>query len=378
MTKNIIAAVVLIVLGVAALLILRESLPDEEQTKTMAVLKSVDPGQLDTIRIVRTDGQGETAKREKIVLKKQGETWRMIEPVDYSIIPSAAQRMTKALEELKLIDVISENKDKHSTFKVDDKEGIEVTALKGTTELAHFIVGSTQRSITFVRLPGKDQVYRAQKAFRFAFDRSVKVLREKSVFKTDSKSVTKLTIVNGESELTLAKGEGPDGKFAPINGEINNFDEAKASSLTNYFTNLSTREFVDEVLSDEKTGLGTGSVSIQVEATRDGEPVTATLWIGNDEQSTTYVKTSEQKQVFRIPASTAKQLRVTADDFARSDEEMEAAAKRASEATAQAPMGAQPPPGSQMIDVGADGKIPPELMKQIQAQLAAKQAAAQK
>lgn len=378
MVKNVVAIAVLVILGAVALIVFTGRSSDEPK-ETAAAIAPVPADKLDTIRIRRYEGAEDKAVLEDLTLKKKDGVWRMVAPVDYPITEGSTKRMEEALEGLKVIDIISENKDNHGSLEVDDRHGIEVTALGGEKELAHLIIGKSKSGMTFARIPGKDEVYRIQGYHRTAFNKSVQSLRDKAVTDLELENINKVTFANPGGELVLARsGEGAEATVAPEAVEIQNFDETKAKSLVRSAIKLSARAFVDEDLPVEKTGLGEDAAKFVIETASSGEAGPVTVWLGNDleEENQTYVKTSNSSQLFLVSKSQAEKLRTAKkEDFARTDEEVakeEERKKKAAEAAAQ--RGSQPPA---MAGMPGTQQIPPDVMKKIQEQMAAQKKAPQ-
>jgi hypothetical protein len=362
--KNVIALGILVVLGVVALLVFRER-PAEDKAKLDDVIKPVSLDKLDTIKIRRQEGTGDEKKEETYTLKKTGDAWRMVEPVDYAVVSSSVDSMTKALSELKIVDVISEKAANHEKFKVDDKEGVEVTALSGNETLAHLILGSSRNGFTFARVPKKDPVYRLKGSMSFFFNKAGRMLREKEILKLDMKDLKQVTFEKGEEKLTFAR-EGEEGSdvIKPVGVEIKNFDESKAKGVVRSLTSLNTIDFQDEPLPDEKTGLGEDAVKVVIEYTKDDKPVESTLLVGakDEEKKKTYAKLADNQQVFLISDYTANRLKFQASDYAKTDEEVAKAKKAEEEAKARA---ASAPPGGPMGGPPGQFKVTPEMMKQL-------------
>jgi len=378
MRKLIIAIGVLVVLGVIALLVFRET-PDEEQQAVEKVLEPVPLDRLDRIEINRHEGSGESLREEQIAFAKQGGEWRMVAPVDYAINPRSLERMEEALGELRVVDAIAENKDKHHVLEVDDELGVEVKALAGKEVLAHFIVGVTRYNMTYVRLPGKDTVYRIKGSHRPTFNKSVKNLRDKTVLQLDRDSVSKVTFANSNGELTFERvtegeGEKAEVSYRPVGVEIKNFNARKATSIAKSLTGLSARDFVDEDPGVETTGLGPDAPRVVIEAELDGKPGSFTLWLGaeNEKERQTYVKTSLANQIFLVSSHQVKRFVAKADDFARTDDEVvkdeEAQKKQEEHRAAHEAAGGPLPPG--MGGQPGQQQIPPDIMKKIQEQMA--------
>ncbi len=380
MGKNLIAVIILVILVVFALLVFRDK-PSQEKELAKAAITAVPAGELDTIHMVRREKKDEKKVVEKITLKKKAGSWRMTAPVDYAVVESMVTRMADALADIKVVDIISKNKDNHDSFQVGEEAGIEVKASAGEKELAHFVVGKSKGGMTFVRKMGEDAVYRIQGYHRGTFDRSTKTLRDKTVLKRDVGSVKKVTFTNEKGGLVLEKsGEGEDAKLGPAGAEIKNFDQSKADGMVQALVSLTTREFVDEQLQGGETGLTESAASAVVEVEGSGKTDAVTVWLGKEIEKTkkTYVKTSESNQVFLVSSSTANRFKVGPDDFSRTDKQMKEEEEKKKAAAANPP---QMPPGMMgmgggMGGMGGNQQIPPDLMKKIQEQMAkqAKQA----
>jgi hypothetical protein len=385
MKRNIIAIAVLAALGVAAFLVLREP-PDRERQAARAAIGAVPAERLDRVEIRRNEGSGATLREESIVLVRKDGAWRMEQPVDYALNPTSAERMVEGLAGLKVVDLVAENKAKHHVLEVDDELGVEVKALAGGEVLAHFIVGVSRNNMTYVRLPGKDEVYRIAGSHRATFNKSAKNLRDKTILKFDDDSVSRIAFANAAGELVLERrGEGAAAAFVPVGVEIRNFDERKAGSIAKMLTSLAARDFVDGQPPAEETGLSAEGTRVVFDAKKDGNPVQVTLWLGRETEQdrNTHLKTSlTGEQVFLVSSHMVKRLEAKADDFARTDEELakeEERRKKAEEVKAAgghehgvpglgpgAPQGMMPPamggqPGGQ--------QIPPEVMEKIRKQM---------
>ena len=84
-----------------------------------------------------------------------------------------------------------------------------------------------------------------------------------------------------------------------------------------------------------------------------------------EEDKKTYVKTSESDQIFLVTKSKVDRLRIEADDFARTDEEVAKEEERRKKAAENPPPAMSGTPGTQ--------QIPPDVMRKIQAQMANQQ-----
>ncbi len=322
--KNLIALGVLLVLGITAFLLFQEK-PNVEQKKAEQAIKPLDAEKIDEVRIKRLEGIGDNKKEESYTIKKKDGKWRMTAPVDYQVVESSVETMTKSLSDLSVIDIISENPSAHDKFDVDDKKGIDMTALSGGQELLHILIGGSGNGVTYVRFPGKNEVYRMQGSFRFNFDRSTKSLRDKTIIKTEVEGVKTATFGQGPNALVLEKiGEGKELSVKPVGKEIKNFDAPKATGVLRTLVNLNALDFADGDLSEEILGFtGPEAFTVFVDAEEEGKPYQATLTLGNkfEDKAQVYVKSSLSDQVFIIAEYTANRLRAKAEDFVKAEEE---------------------------------------------------------
>ncbi len=385
MIRNIVAVGVLVVLGVAAFLVFRET-PDAGKQKLDELIEPVAAGVLDRIEITRHEGSGDSLREEKIVLEREGEDWRMKQPVDYAVNPTSVERMVEALTGLDAVDAISENPDKHHVLEVDDELGIEVEALGAGETLADLIVGVNRNNMTYVRLPGGDTVYRITGSHRPTFNKSAKNLRDKKVLDLDDDSVARIEFYNEHGELVLERrgeGEGEEAELVPLDPEteIENFDQRHAKSIARTLTGLSARDFADGDPPVSETGLGEDAARVVFEAEKDGEPIEITVRIGKEKDRKRYLTTSLSDQVFLVSKHMVERLAASADDFSRTDEEVaeekerrrKAEQARKAREAGQMPqgmggrmpqgMGDRMPPG---MGGGPGGQqIPPEVMEKI-------------
>jgi hypothetical protein len=373
MGKNLVAVAILVVLGVIALFVFRDR-PNPEKEKVASAIARFSPDEPNELRIWRT-GKDEATAGGKIVLVKKEDTWRMAEPVAYPVEPNPVEYMAETLGKLKVIDVISDNKAKHALFNVDDKTGVEVIALNGDKQLLHIIIGKSDGNITYVRLPESDEVYRVLGSHRRDFDKTAKSLRDNTVIVLEIGDIAKLRFVGEDGELVLTReGDEAQATWLPVGVKIENFNDRKAEGILRTLAHVRARDFVDSDLATEQTGLGDKADKVVIELKGSGEPEMVTLWLGanKEEDRVTYLKSSKSDQVFLIPTATADRLRVRADDFARTDEELAKDEEQKKKARSKAAQGARMPPG--MGGPPGGQQIPPEVMKQIREQMARQKA----
>ncbi len=324
MAKNIIAVLVLAGLAITAWLVFRKA-PVQENEQTDDVLKPIAADSIDRLEILRHEGSGSTLREEFIVLAKAAGQWRLTKPIEYAADGRLIDPMLKILGGMKVIDAITENAKKHHVLEVDDEFGIELSAFEGNNKLAHFIIGISNKNMTFVRIPGSDTVYRTVGTYRRTFDKSTRNLRDKTVTYLDEHSVSRVKYVNPKGTLEMVrKGSGDEALFEPLDREIQNFNTRKAMGNAAALTRLLTRDYVDQPLDEKLTGLGTAAKTVEFDATQSGQADTYTIWIGKADKKKrqTYVKTSLADQIYLVSTHIAARFDVGAEDFARTDEQL--------------------------------------------------------
>jgi len=371
MRKIIIAVVVLAALGAATFFAMREK-PDAARQAVKSVLVPLPADRLSRIEIKRHEPSQDPMDDEFITLERKGGAWGMTKPVVYPVNTAAVTKMVEALGALKTIDVISENQAKHAVLEVDDALGVEVKAFDGGKLLADFIVGVSRGDMTMVRLPGKAEVYRVQGALRATFNKSVKNLRDHAVTQLDRGSVTRVKITGPDGVFEIEKkGEGDQAKFEPVGEPLQNFDTRKADGLANALTGLTTRDFVDQPIADDASGLGEGALRVEFDAAKDGAKGTFAVLIGKalEKERQTYVKTSLSDQVFLVSSHIVARFKTKAADFARTDAQV-AEQEKARKAAEEHARGHEEDAQARVAGQAGGQSIPPEILEKLKAQMA--------
>jgi len=194
------------------------------------------------------------------------------------------------------------------------------------------------------------------------------------VLQLDRGSVTRIRYVDGDADFEMVKqGEGEDARFVPVGMELQNFDWRRAAGNANSLTGLSTRDFVDQPVADDVSGLGAGATRVEFDASKGGVEGTYTIWIGKDleKERQTYVKTSAGDQVFLVSTHLVKRFRTRPEDFARTDEQVAAEEKQRKAAEEHGKMHEQQRQAAQAAKAAqgqAGGQeIPPEILEQLRA-----------
>jgi hypothetical protein len=190
-TLGILAAVVALLLGI---LIVQRVQRGKIVVSGPAEVVRVEPDKVTRVEIHKADGDVE--------LVRTGDAWKLTRPAEYPANPELVNGMLKAVEELKLVDVISSNPANRSTYQVDST-GTAVTIWSGESKTLDVVVGKSTAdwTHTFVRRADRDEVYRADGVLSYNFNRRPDDWRDKSVLRLEPLQIQRIALEN------LAEGE---------------------------------------------------------------------------------------------------------------------------------------------------------------------------
>jgi hypothetical protein len=202
---------------------------------------------------------------------------------------------------------------------VGDDKAVVVTLSGGGQEKAKLLVGKSQGPSTFVRLPGKPEVYATSGFVRSLVDKDASVWRAKTITDLRKDDLTEITVKTPAGKVVLAAKEAPAEAAPPetASGDkpaakkpakkswaikessipIEKPDDSLVSSVAAGLTNMRTNDFADDKKPEEA---GMNSPRGEVTAkTRDGK--TITLLIGNKtDKDESYLQVKDQPQIFIV------------------------------------------------------------------------------
>jgi hypothetical protein len=286
----VILASILLVLGLIAIIVLQQ--PGEKSSSGFLGEKLVtyDSSAVDRLEIVSPSG--------RTVLSREGGKWMLKSPVEYRADEAAVTAAIGQGKSIELKSLVSDNPVKQGVFQVDST-GTMVRVFEHDTERAAFHVGKMSSSYTesYVRREGSNDVYLAEGILSYAFGRSAKEWRDKTVFKADRSSITSVRFQYGDTTFTLTQQDS-----LWLIGSDRATDNA-VSALLGALTNFQTDDFIDSAvtLGPPAALIETGGTQIQFYANKEGNKYT--------------VKTSISGQLFDVQSWKASQLLKRKKDF---------------------------------------------------------------
>jgi hypothetical protein len=272
-----------------------------EAPRPIAKLKNTD---FDTLEV--------TKAKVTSVIRKEGGKYKVVSPASYAADENNAKQAFEAVEKLEFGDIVTDQKAKQTEFEVGD-DGLRVVAKNGNKSVAELIIGKSIGNGTMVRVPGKDEVWQAQGAVKYTFDKSAADWRDKSITTFTAADAEKIDVKSKTGgTITLTKAQKKDGKTegdkaAPAGGAewtvasssvpIPKLDPNVATSMVSTLASWKAVDFADDVKA-EAAGLGNPALTVTV-SLKGGK--TAVALVGNKKgDDDYYVKNGESPQVFVV------------------------------------------------------------------------------
>jgi hypothetical protein len=352
-TRLLIAVVVLVGLGAAVFATLRShdtSTPVE--TAALPTLPKIKKEEVTAIEIVKPD-------KVTIALAKQGDAWALTAPVAAKADQSAVDSVIEKLTELEVSGVAASRKENHKLLQVDAETGIHVKAKgQGDKVLLDMWIGEAKSGGTMVRAEGKDEVLATKGSIRYAFDKEVKLFRDRVITDLEPKDLTAVSIVSAKGKF---KFEKPADKWQQAKGEkaIDKFAEAKVNSLVSSAAKLRAADFAEPNETDDHALGFDAPASTVVLTGKDGKETT--LLVGREHGSGReyYLRVVGNPVNYRVSKFTAERFMPEAKAFQEEEKKPGAEAP---------PMGGMPGMGGPQA-MGGEQQIPPEILKQLQQQM---------
>jgi hypothetical protein len=147
-------------------------------------------------------------KESDLTLSRENNRWYIL-PHHYPADSGMVESMLDSISTLSLTALASESRN-YTSYELDEKNKIEVTAFKEETPLRTISIGKAASSFrhTFVKLAGDHRVFHAAGNLRNFFDKTVSGLRDKEILKIDDE-ITELKLRKGADEITIVRTSSP-------------------------------------------------------------------------------------------------------------------------------------------------------------------------
>jgi hypothetical protein len=267
-------------------------------------------GDFDTLEVTKA---GSTT-----VMKRQGDGYQMVKPVDYLADKESAKTAFESFEKLDFGNILSSEKGRRKEFEVDD-DGLRVAIKKGDKLIADLRVGKMAGAETMVRLEGKDEVWGARDIYKYQLDKDTFGWRDKHISMFDVKDAVKIELVSKTGGRIVLTRPAPADGGTPANWsaaesavKVEPFDQRAATDVVTTCSAFAANQFADGA-KPEETGLDSPENSITV-SLRTGKQ--HQILVGKKKSDDeTYVKTADKPQVFLVKKATLDLLNKRPIDF---------------------------------------------------------------
>jgi hypothetical protein len=264
-----------------------------EQARPVAKLKA---GDFDTIEVTK----GGTTT----VVKKEGESYKQVQPVPYPADQDTAKQAFAALEKLEFAGIISDQKAKHDEYEVG-ANSTRVLVKKGDKAVADLRVGKAANNTTMVRVEGKDEVWQAVGSLKYDFDKDAAAWRDKSIVSFTEADAERLEVASkGGGKIVLTRPAPKDGgagagewTVAESTVKVDPLDKSVASGIVGGLYAWKANDFADKATPAE-TGLDAPDNTITV-GLKGGKKVSVLIGKKKGEEDY-YVKSADAPQVFLV------------------------------------------------------------------------------
>jgi hypothetical protein len=344
--RLLIALVVLIGVGALAMTAARSHQPVTTVAEPEEKLPEIKKDALTAIELV-------SPGKETIALQKKGEDWEVVSPVSAKADKTAVDSVLDKLSSLEVAGIAATRKENHARLQVDADKAIRVKAKAGDKVVADLFIGMTKSGSTMVRAEGKEQVVSVRGAIRYVFDKELKMFRDRVITDIDTGELSAISV---ESEKGKFRFEKADTAWKQAEGEkkLKDFADSKVQSFASTMSRLRAADFGKPEVDAAKAGLDKPLAKVTLERKNAGPTVIELGALVDDRDY--YARVSGKDVLFRISKSTGERMLADATAFTAEPK------KEGEEAEPEAPP---------MPALGGGGnQLPPELLEQLQKQMA--------
>ena len=384
----------LIVMGVIAVVLIGitywvvdsgtgDTQPDEPEESATPDLPEVERDEITELEIHLPANEDEELEAVTVRLVKDGEAWRLEEPVAAEASLTAVNTALDKVSDLEVTGRAASNPQFHERLEVDPAHGIRVIARTGGETAIDVWIGAYQSGNTMVRPEGQDVVLTVRGSIKFAFNKRPRDWRNRTITELTANEVRQVEFRNENGHWVFdktddewaqtvaepappAEGEEPEEPEEGEEGEEGGFDSGRVNTIVSGLARMRAADFAAPDVTPEAAGIGESSAIVRMVVGEGDDEVTTLLRVGNElEEGQRYVMVQGNDTIYVVN-------RYMADRALPSEESFEAGAEPA----APPPGGPHGMPGMPGMPGGGPGgpgggQIPPEIMQQIQQQLQA-------
>jgi hypothetical protein len=275
-------------------------------------------------KITITQPPGDAGKAKDVTLVKQGETWRVKEPIEAEANQTNVTSLLGNLKTLKVVEQISSNPEQYAKYGVTDDKALHAVFWQGDKPVVDLHFGQSGSRGQMTRIAGQDGVYATKGYSSYLYARDTKDWRDRTVFKFEDTKVNSVQIANEHGAFDFAKqAEKWAGKFrkgkAGALAPIKNFDESKVADMLRAFKGLNADAFNEDGKPSSELGLDQPAATVTI-TLDDGAKRVLQLG-GTAEGSSRWAKKEGSEEAFSIGSFAADWALAEQSKFQKSEKD---------------------------------------------------------
>lgn len=308
-------AILVVLVGLTAWRLSARKAEDAPAAKAEIELPKIKSDTIDALELTAPE-------RGTVRLVKQGEDWRVAEPVDAKADQDAVKTALTKLEELELTGVAATKAKNHERLEVDEAKGTRVMAKTGDTVVFDGYVGVFQAGNSMLRLNGQEPVATVKGSIRYAFNKQVREWRDRTVTKVEPSDVQRAVFENGNGRFEFVR-DGEDWKqvVAGRQKPIEPLDTSKVKGLVGTAASLNATDFAAPEVTAEQAGLGDGAPMATLTLGGEQGEQQIVYRVGSQQENNYYLQREGDPTIYLVSSWIGGRLTPSADTFIKKEAE---------------------------------------------------------
>jgi hypothetical protein len=303
-------ALVLVLAGLGGYIYFVDSKTEPNAAEVKEKVWKDTPASADMEEVEITLATGETAK-----VQKADGTWQIVEPSKAPADETEMTSITSSLASLEVQRVVDANAGDVKQYGLDPARISIAFRSKGQKELRRVDIGEKTPTggDLYARIPGEKRVFLVSSFLDSTFNKTPFALRDKTILKIDRQKADGLELVEGSTNLQLAK-KGSDwvivkplaarADFAAVESSLERVGSAQMVGITEENAGDLTKYGLDKP---------TATITVSMGSSR------ATLLLGKTENAVVYAKDAARPMVFTVPPTLKTDVIKPVSDLRRKD-----------------------------------------------------------
>lgn len=270
--------------------------------------------------------EGEEQKAAtKHVLIKDGENWRLEEPLKAAGNKANVESLLKNLTSMKVKERLASGAEAQAAFtqyELTDEKAVHATFFAGDQKKYEFWFGKGGGRGQTARWDGADGVYVVDGYSSFLYTRDTKGWRDLSIFKFEQDDVTAVSIENEHGSYQFEKNDDEwSAKLkkakAPAASKLEDFEKSKIEDLLRAYKSLNANGFGDDKAPAE-VGLEEPLATVVIQL--DDGAQRKLVFGSNAEGSSRWARVPDKEQIFTVSSWAADWAFAEASKFQKADD----------------------------------------------------------